>query len=113
MNDLNPDLLQVFPLNLMNSEETGTETRMELLGTQAAYFWVDFNLTYESNLDHHSVTYLSLRCSVTGPKFLVLQSKLHLLLLFKKNVKVTSRRGHNYSQAQEDLISWKSEEMCE
>lgn len=38
MNDLNPDLLQVFPLNLMNSEETGTETRMKLLGTQAAYF---------------------------------------------------------------------------
>lgn len=87
MNGPVPDLLQVFSLKLMNLEEKGTETWMELLGTHVAYFWVDFNLTYESNLDHHSVTHLSLRCSVTGPKFLVVQSKLHLLFLKKKNAK--------------------------
>lgn len=79
-----PDLLQVFSLKLMNLEEKGTETWMELLGTHVAYFLVDFNLTYESNLDHHSVTHLSLRHSVTGAKFLVLLSKLHCF--FKKKM---------------------------
>lgn len=85
-----PDLLQVFSLKLMNLEEKGTETWMELLGTHVAYFLVDFNLTYESNLGHRSVTHLSLRHSVTGAKFLVLLSKLHCF--FKKNAKGPSRR---------------------
>lgn len=88
MNGPIPDLLQVFLLNLMNSEEIGTETWVELLGTHEAYFLVDFNLTYESNLDRHSVTHLSLRCSVKGPIFfLVLLSKLHVLFLFFKKCK--------------------------